>query len=192
VTYGAVGNAAATATYSGDVSISDFGALDRPTSQELLRWKALTLTGVEVKSEPLKIALGAIALDQFYARVIVNPDATLNLQRLFAPESVAAETAAPAASTTAAGVTSTEVPPSTAGDKELPVSIGRIEVAHGEVQFSDFFVRPNYSAHLTDGGSVSALSATQAGDVQLRRVSKHRTGRNPRHSQPSRARSRSI
>ncbi len=167
LTYGAVGNAAASATYAGDVSISDFGSLDRPTSQELLRWKALTLTGVDVKSEPLKIALGAIALDQFYARIIVNPDATLNLQRLFAPESVATETAAPAPSTTAAGVTSTEVS-STAGDKELPVSIGRIEVAHGEVQFSDFFVKPNYSAHLTDvAGSVSALSATQAGDVRL-------------------------
>ena len=168
LTYGAVGNAAPSATYAGDVSISDFGSLDRPTSQELLRWKALTLTAVDVKSEPLKIALGAIALDQFYARIIVNPDATLNLQRLFAPESVATGAAESAPSTTAAGVTSTEVPPSTAGDQELPVSIGRIEVAHGEVQFSDFFVKPNYSAHLTDvAGSVSALSATQAGDVQV-------------------------
>jgi hypothetical protein len=50
----------------------------------------------------------------------------------------------------------------------LPVSIGRIQVSGGEVQFSDFFVKPNYSAHLTNvSGSVSALSATQAGDVDI-------------------------
>ena len=41
-------------------------------------------------------------------------------------------------------------------------------LSDGEVQFSDFFVKPNYSAHLTEvAGNVSALSATQAGDVDL-------------------------
>jgi hypothetical protein len=48
------------------------------------------------------------------------------------------------------------------------VSIGRIEVSDGELQYSDFFVKPNYTAHLTDvAGSVSALSATQAGTVEF-------------------------
>ena len=167
LTYGSTGTGPVKATYAGDLSISDFGSLDRPTSQELLRWKTLTLAAVDVASEPVKIALGAIAIDQFYARIIVNPDATLNLQRLFAPESVAPETA-PTPTSMAAGATTAEIPASTASDKELPVSIGRIEVGHGEVQFSDFFVKPNYSAHLTDvTGSVSALSATKAGDVEL-------------------------
>ena len=40
------------ATYAGDVTISDFGALDRPTGQELVRWKTLTLTGVDSGSAP--------------------------------------------------------------------------------------------------------------------------------------------
>ncbi len=171
LTYGAAGSAAAHATFAGDVTISDFGSLDRPTSQELVRWKTLTLTAVDVASEPPKIALGAVALDQFYARIIVNADATLNLQRLLAPESAAADAAAPeakVATSAAAGVTSKEIPASASADKELPVSIGRIEISHGEVQFSDFFVKPNYSAHLTEvAGSVSALSATRAGDVEL-------------------------
>ncbi len=207
------------ATYAGDVSITDFGSLDRPTSQELLRWKSLSLSSVDAASEPFKLALATVALDQFYARIIVNPDATLNLQRLLAPEAAAAdasggESAAPtqptppaaasisptppanAPATTAAAVSSTSSaspartsmklaakpapkPPGTAAaeppkespaseQKDLPVSIGRIEVSHGEVQFSDFFVKPNYSAHLTEvAGNVSALSATQSGDVEL-------------------------
>ena len=143
------------AGFAGDVTITDFGSLDRPTSQELVRWKSLTLTGVNVATTPRKVGLGSIALDQFYARLIVNPDATLNLQRLLAPETNAEP--APASP-----------PPAEQAPQELPVSIDRIQVSHGEVQFSDFYIKPNYSAHLTDvSGSVSALSATQAGDVEL-------------------------
>src|SRR5450432_2602584 len=172
LTYGAAGAGTTRITYAGDVSINDFGSLDRPTSQELLRWKSLTLTAVDAASEPVKVAFGAVALDQFYARVIVNPDATLNLQRLLVPEATAAEAATDAAAakppSAAVGEVSKEPPTSETGEKELPVSIGRIELSHGEVQFSDFFVKPNYSAHLTElVGSVSTLSATQAGDVEL-------------------------
>jgi len=48
------------------------------------------------------------------------------------------------------------------------MSIGDIKVSNGEVQFSDFYIKPNYSAHLTQvAGTVSALSATQAGNVQF-------------------------
>jgi uncharacterized protein involved in outer membrane biogenesis len=167
LTYTSAATGPGSASYAGELSISDFGSLDRPTSQELLRWKSLTLTSVEAASRPLKIALGAITLDQFYARIIVNPDATLNLQRLLA-EPAAAE--APAASPTPAdaAAASNDLAAPAGGGQELPVSIGRIELAHGEVQFSDFFIKPNYSAHLTEvAGNVSALSATQAGDIDL-------------------------
>lgn len=167
VTYAAEGPGGPRGAYKGDVTVTEFGALDRPTSQELARWKTLTLTGVDTANEPFRLALGAVALDEFYARLIVNPDGTLNLQRLLAPEAAAEVPAAPTATTTA-GTTTAELPPATEGQKELPVSIGRIQVSQGEVQFSDFFIKPNYSAHLTDvAGSVSALSASQAGDVEL-------------------------
>jgi hypothetical protein len=38
----------------------------------------------------------------------------------------------------------------------------------GNVNFSDFFVRPNYAVNLTDvAGTVSAMSADLAGDVAI-------------------------
>ena len=68
---------------------------------------------------------------------------------------------------TSRGVTTAELP-SRATSEALPVSIGRIELSNGEVEYSDFFVRPNYNAHLTGvAGSVSALSASQTGEVQI-------------------------
>ena len=172
------------AGFSGDVTIRDFGALDRPTAQELMRWKTLTFTGLEVTETPPKVALGAIGLDQFFARLIVNPDATLNLQRLLVPPDAQSAAAVPApppppstpASTAASAPASTPPPVSaptpaptgTPASQETAVSIGDIKVSHGEVQFSDFYIKPNYSAHLTEvTGSVSALSATQAGKVEV-------------------------
>ncbi len=73
LTYESAPSGAARATYAGDISISDFGSLDRPTSQELLRWKSLRLSSVDAVSEPFKLALATVTLDQFYARIIVNP-----------------------------------------------------------------------------------------------------------------------
>jgi len=154
-------------TYAGDVVIGSFASLDRPTSQELVRWKTLRLTRVDFATQPFRLGIGTVGMDRFYARVILNDDATLNLTRLLAPEAAATQAAAAGPATTRAGVTTKELapPPERAG---LPVSIGRIEVSDGELQYSDFFVKPNYTAHLTDvAGSVSALSATQAGTVEF-------------------------
>ena len=187
--YATARSGAARVSYKGDATITDFGSLDRPASQELLRWKTVSLTGIDVASEPFAVAVESVAMNGFFARVILNADATLNLKELLKPGpaaspptsvagaakkeaqpfSTSAGAAAKEAQPTAtiAGAATKELqPPSTADG--LPVSIGRIEVADGEVQYSDFFVQPNYNAHLTAvSGTVSALSKTQAGDVQF-------------------------
>ncbi|HMA31289.1 MAG TPA: DUF748 domain-containing protein, partial [Casimicrobiaceae bacterium] len=168
LTFAAADRGPPRAAFAGDVTVSDFDSLDRPESQELMRWKTLAFTGVDVVSEPLKIGLGAVALDTFYARIILNADATLNLQQLLAPQSAAVQAAATTASSTSSGVTSKSLSAGAAEANALPVSIGRIEVANGDVEYSDLFVKPNFSTHLSGvAGSVSALSASQAGEVDL-------------------------
>jgi hypothetical protein len=157
----AAGQGGARARYTGDVMVSNFGSLDRPTSQDLVRWKTLTLTAVDAALEPFNVSLGAVAADGFFARIILNADATLNLQQLLAPQSAAAQGAAPVAAPTAAGVTTKALPDAEA--KALPVSIGRIELSDGEVQYADFFVKPNYTAHLTN------VSVTELTDRYHRR-----------------------
>src|SRR5213076_2726929 len=123
-------------------------SLDRPTSQELVRWKSLAFNGVDATTEPFKLGLGSVAMDGFYARLIVNPDATLNLQQLLTAQSSGSEVVPSGPTMQAGGVATKELPP-LKRDSDLPVSIGRVAFADGEVEFSDFFVRPNYSAHLT-------------------------------------------
>ena len=151
--------AAVRASWQGEMKITDFTSFDKPTSSDLAHWKSLVVEGMDIASEPFHAVTGRITLQDFYARVIVYPDATINIARLATPG--ASPEPAPGAKPAPAAGRGT---PSEA----LPVSIGRIELARGNVVFSDLFVRPNYSANLTNvAGSVSAMSAKQAGDVAL-------------------------
>ena len=155
-----VGNGPVRATWKGDVTVTDFASLDRPTSSDLARWKTLALDGLDVSTEPFRVAVNRVGGEDFYTRVIVYQDGSLNLARLLTP-GVAPEPAPDAK----------PAPPPEPQDKDrgpLPITIGRIELVRGNVNFSDFFVRPNYSVNLTDvTGTVSAMSADLAGDVAL-------------------------
>ena len=146
------------AAWKGDVTVTDFAALDKPTASDLLRWKRLALDGVDVATEPFRLSIGRVGADDYFARAIVYRDGTLNLTRLLTPgrEPEPPPDAKPPAS------------PQPEKREPLAVTIGRIELARGSVNFSDFFVRPNYSANLTDvTGTVTTMSAEQAGDIAI-------------------------
>jgi uncharacterized protein involved in outer membrane biogenesis len=145
--------------WKGDVAIADLAALDKPTSSDLARWKTLSLTGVDLTLDPFRASVGRIDLDDFYARVIVYPDATLNIARLLTPG---------ASAEPAPGAKPAPVSAAAPARDALPISIGHIELARGNVAFSDFYIKPNYSANLSEvAGSVSAMSAEQAGELNL-------------------------
>ena len=212
-------------TYAGDVTISDFGALDRPTGQELVRWKTLTLTGVDTASAPPRLALGAVALDDFYARLIVNADATLNLQLLMAsPDAAAATPAAatprshrppprprpPAPTRTRAAATAPAAVDrqraraaqprrsrcaAVRRDANLPVSIGRIEVARGNVRLLRFLREAQLlgQPHRRRGQRVGDVGHTgRRRRARPRSVDASRRSRCAARSIRSRASSRSI
>jgi hypothetical protein len=199
----------ARARWNGDVTISDFAALDTPAQAPLARWKRLALTGVDASADPPKLAIGTITLQDYFARVIVHEDATLNFVRLLKPQDEAGA-ATPASATPASGVgasgaasgataasgaapaplpqratspppprvvaapataaTGTTTPPPSPADSAggTPVSVGKIVLADGNVRYTDLYIRPNYTANLSDvAGTVSAMSATQAGNVDI-------------------------
>jgi uncharacterized protein involved in outer membrane biogenesis len=139
--------------WNGDVTISDFAALDTPAQAPLARWKRLALTGVDASADPPRLAIGTITLQDYFARVIVHEDATLNFVRLLKPQDDAGA-ATPASPADAAG--------------SAPVSVGKVVLADGNVRYTDLYIRPNYTANLSDvAGTVSAMSATQAGNVDI-------------------------
>jgi uncharacterized protein involved in outer membrane biogenesis len=161
------------ASYRGDLSVTEFASTDKRSTQDLLRWKNLSFGAIDFELTPLKIALDEIALADFYARIIVSAEGRLNLQDLAGTPATpaAVEPPKPAAEKPPVQQVAAETPKPAAAPVALArnLRIGKITMQGGNVEFSDFFIKPNYSANLTGlAGSVGEMSADKAGDVELR------------------------
>lgn len=151
------------ARYRGDINVNGLATVDSTTEQDLLRWKRLELKGVDFVLDPLKAHVREIALRDFYSRLIINADGTLNLQQL-----AREQPPAKGAGATVAADASPSAKAPASGERPADLRIGRIVLAGGNVNFSDYFVKPNFTANLTGvGGTVTEITTESAGDVAL-------------------------
>lgn len=155
--------------FSGKATIGDFNAVDKINSADFLRWKSLYFGHVDLRLNPDSVSIGEVALSDFFARVIVSPEGKLNLLQIVrkdeqpAPMSVAPAQPAepPAAAAVESGGGKAVAPLAVTAKPKLPVTIGKVTLQGGTVNFSDNFVKPNYSARLRQiGGRVTGLSSS--------------------------------
>jgi hypothetical protein len=164
-TFDASGSGPAKVNYQGAVQIADFGAIEKGNQQDLLKWNSLALDAFQLDLDPFQLRIGEITLADFYSRLILGADGTLNLQNLTVQkEEKTAETPVqekPVEKPAAAPAAAEPAPPKA-------VSIGKINLKEGNIQFSDFFVKPNYSANLMSvQGAISELKPETPGDLNL-------------------------
>ena len=162
---GSMGVAAATparAGFKGEVVLADVTALDEANQADLLKWKSLALGGVDAQLEPLVVNIGDIAIDSFYARLLLNENGEFNLQQLSREREPAAEPPKPTAEPKTVEVAE---PPGTA---TTWLKLGKATLSNGNIDYTDHFIRPNYSANITGiTGSLSTLAFDQPADVEL-------------------------
>lgn len=169
----------------GDAALDDFkanttGKGAESLGEELLSWKALNVPGIEFSMSPgtaTKVQVREAALSDFYARLIVSPDGRLNLQDLSKPANAApantadaagaADAAKPAAVAAAPAPAATApAAAQTAAAPAAVIQMGPISLVNGRVLFSDRFIKPNYTANLTDlTGKLSRFSNQPTGGV---------------------------
>jgi uncharacterized protein involved in outer membrane biogenesis len=154
------------AGFRGDVSVNDFSSLDKALEEEFLKFASLHFDGVEVGYNPTSVAIREISMTDFYSRIIVQPDGTLNVQGIVAKEGAGRDNATLAPSPAAAAPADNVSPAA-----EVPVRIDTVTLQGGNVNFSDRYIKPNYSASLVEiGGRVSGLSSEESrlADIDLR------------------------
>ena len=146
---------------SGELLVADLELRAAPGSTqsasaadpELLSWQSLTLRPLTLVLAPAakpRVDIGELALTNFYARLLVTEQGRFNLAQAPADTATAPSPSAapPAAATSAAR-------------SELPIdlSITSTKLSGGRVDFTDRFVRPNYSAAMSElQGSVGRLA----------------------------------
>jgi hypothetical protein len=149
---------------------------------------------------PPKVHVGLIALNDFYSRVILNKDGKLNLKDVTAnpqeaPTSLTraqgepgskgavpvapSPTPTPAAAPSVAAATAPGASPAAEASPAQPyqgqkmdadVELSKITLKGGKVDYTDNFIKPNYTANMTDmEGSVGAFgtSSTAPAPVTL-------------------------
>jgi hypothetical protein len=68
------------ASYKGDASVKNFTSLDKANAEEFLKWNSLYFGVMDAKNNPLYINIGQVALTDFYSRIIINKNGSINLQ----------------------------------------------------------------------------------------------------------------
>lgn len=157
-----------TASARGDAVLADVRVQTRPdpaglaTPDELLNWQALAVKGLRVSVAPgskPRVEVAEAELNDFFSRLVITEAGRFNLQSVAAPvpQEVAAQAPevglAFAPPTASAAASASEAPGevNAVGDG-LPIDllIGETRLVNGRVDFSDRFIRPNYSAQLTE------------------------------------------
>lgn len=160
-----------TGRYTGSVLVSDFYALDKLSGDDFLKWKSFQLSGVNLQFAPLAVKVAEVGINDFYSRLILSPDGRMNLQDILvrdgqatsvtaAQDPVKPDAASASARASAAPVVLAEKGKATV---QVPVSIGRLVFKRGNINYSDLFIKPNYTANLTDmNGLITSLSTDPA------------------------------
>jgi len=167
--------------FTGEATIGDFSAVDKLNSADFLSWKSFYVGKVDARINPNNVSIGDVALSDFFARVIVNPEGKLNLLQIVRQdESVpteivpatdgktdgkkeTTENPAPAPAAQGAkppGQAATPVATDSKAQPSMPFKVDKITLQGGTVRFTDNFVKPNYTANLKSiGGRLTGLSS---------------------------------
>ncbi|WP_298435993.1 DUF748 domain-containing protein [Ottowia sp.] len=177
------GSGASQAPIAPTVPTSSAKARGSGLGEELLSFKRLALTGLDVALEPakpLQLRVKDTLLSDFYARIVIHPNGRINLQDLVKTKDGEAAAAAPpqvaatpafgmpasgefngdATNSAAAAASSARAAPPKADPNAPVMHFGPTRLVNGRIDFSDRFIRPNYSADLTElNGTLGAFSS---------------------------------
>ncbi|NLD55487.1 MAG: DUF748 domain-containing protein [Burkholderiaceae bacterium] len=186
--------------FRGRLQVDGLRSRERTTSTDTVRWGRLLVDGIDldVSTETMgagdRIDLGSVTLSDFFARILLTEDGRFNLQDIFvteaseearrrarergeaaraasASEPAEADEGKPQALQGRTGTEAANVPRDRAAQPAPAIRLGGLVLERGRTNFTDRFIKPNYTVNLTDlQGRLSAMASDgQApADVLLR------------------------
>ena len=151
-------------TFSGDARLDDLHTVDGTMGEDLLKWDSLQFNGIDANLNPQIVTIKQIALDNAYARVVIETNKTINLFTALHPAGTNAplETNAPAVAKTSAtksiALATNELDLTTAPK----ISIGSIVISNAAFRFTDHSLTPDVNLAIEQlGGTIDNISSEQ-------------------------------
>jgi len=167
--------------FSGNLSVANLHTVDNALHQDFINWDRLDIQGLNFQHDPDRLDIDQIAARKLYARVIIEPDASINVKRVLAgpgatvvvpsgnagPPVAATAAPAPAPSPPRKGRKSVPAVAATAaaapaGAPSMPMSIKKIVLQSSQANFADLSVTPNFATGIQKlEGTVLGLSSKE-------------------------------
>jgi hypothetical protein len=153
-------------TFQGDASLDGFRTVDGAFGEDLLKWDSLRFNGIDANLNPQSVAIKEIAVDNLYARLVIETNKTINLLNALrltntnAPDTNAAPVAL--------------APKSTTTNAPLPqISVGTIVISNAAVSFSDRSIQPDVNMAIQSiDGSIAGISTKELQHADLNLAAK--------------------
>ena len=169
--------------FTGNISVAALHTVDNALHDPFIDWDRLDVTRLTFQHDPDRLEIEQITARKLYARVIIEPDRTLNVTRVMAgpgatvvapqvaggepvaqtappaPVAPAGKSAArkPAASKAATAKVAAAAPPA---GVPMPMAVKKIVLHAGAANFADLSLQPNFATAIQSiEGTVTGLSS---------------------------------
>ena len=168
-------------TFTGDTWLNDFNTVDGVLGEPLLKWNSVHISGIDAGLNPAAVAIKTIAVNDAYARLIIETNRAINLLAALRMSGTNAVTNAVAEAPVSAPAKTKDNKSLLAGDSvistnalaQLPLkkfSIASIEITNASANFTDRSITPNVNMAVEQiSGTISGISSEelQHADVSL-------------------------
>jgi len=165
--------------FAGNISVADLHTVDNALHDDFVNWDRLDVSGIAFQHDPDRLDIQQVVARKLYARVIIEPDTSLNVKRVLAgPGATVVAAPAPggapvaatapvpatsrgkAASGKAASSKAAGSAPPAAASATMPMAIKKIVLHAGQANFADLSVQPNFATGIQSiEGTVLGLSS---------------------------------
>jgi hypothetical protein len=167
-----------TLEFAGNLSVAGLHTLDNALHDDFINWDRLDVSGITFQHDPNRLDIQQVVARKLYARVIIEPDTSLNVRRVLAgPGATVVAAPAPGGAPVAATAPVPATPrgkgaskvasskaagsaPSAAASATMPMAIKKIVLHAGQANFADLSVQPNFATGIQSiEGTVLGLSS---------------------------------
>ena len=167
--------------FAGNLSVAKLHTLDNAFHQDFITWDRLDVQGLKYQHDPDRLDIDQVLALKAFARVIIEPDTSINVKRVLAgPGATVTAPAAPGDAPVTATAPSAATPPKKSRARKqkavptataagtaapaaapgMPMSIKKIVVQSSEMDFADLSVKPNFATGIQKlDGSITGLSS---------------------------------
>jgi hypothetical protein len=164
---------------AGNLQLDGLRSRDRLLEQDLARWRALEIRGIDYRSSPASLAIREIVAREPWIRLVIGANGVTNIEAVLDPAAAAAKAERIAAERAAERPGSRQEGLSDAGQSRaaqaaaaqaprIRMRIDRVRIVDGATQFADLTVRPNFSIAAEQlSGTITGLSSDPAARARV-------------------------